>query len=709
MGKLTATMVVDITDRTGTKTQAIIGNLDRLKRAERDRMLAERGVSISRVQRAQERELIEQAAAQKLREDAMMEASRKRSAAMATFAARGAAAAGVAAYAAARTYGNYADIEDRVAGIAVNADKGLEAVQPTMQKLRVVAQDTKQSFDTVMSGLDTLVAGGRSLEESLSFLPSVSLTAKASRSYIADIASTADAVGASFDIAGGQMQQAFDMMVTGGKLGKFELKDMAQFMPRLAPAFAALGYKGTEGLGKLVAMLQTVRMQAGSSGEAATYLENVLNKMYSEDTAKRFDKFGVDLPKALNKARKEGKDVLEVFLDMTQLALKGDLTNITRLFGDAEMQKGVRALIMLREEQAKLNAEINNAKGSALADFNAQVDLSKNKIQELSNNWDAFMANVGSGVATVVNPVLAKINKGLSENQAADKALEGLDVEQREWQMQDFAKRFMEANPNANFEVLDKAYRDALIKVGRGEAKTVLDDLDLDEARRKGGEQTSQYPSRGKYDPALVQSGSDDRPLGRSAGAIPVPTSRPGKDRAGGVLERLLYDTDRTQRTYPSRGKYDPDVVDQEKELALRQKMRGIIGRPALGAEAGDDEAVSRQQLEAPTSGRQSVPSEGSEPQTPTAPASRQQAVPVEGGTLQNQTATNSGRQSVSIEGTPSVTITNPPPRPNVSISAPMSITINEAQNAHGVAQQIGKWIQDELNGLQTSTNDSGL
>lgn len=666
MGKLSANMVIDITDRTGAKTQAIIGNLDRLKRAERDRMLAERGVTLNRVQRAQEREMIERAAAQRVREDAIAEASRKRSAAVATFAVRGTLAAGVAAVAAGRAYAGFADVEDRVAGILVNADKGVGAIRPTMQSLRTVAQDTKQSFATVMTGLDTLVASGRSLDESMSFLPSVAMTAKASRAEIADIALTADAVGGSFDIAGDRMQQAFDMLVTGGKLGKFELKDMAQYLPSLAPSFAALGYKGTEGLGKLVAMLQTVRMQAGSSGEAATYLSNVLNKMYSEDVAKRFGKFGVDLPKALDKAKREGKDVLEVFLDMTQLALKGDLSRITRLFGDAEMQKGVRALVMLRDAQANFNAEINRAKGSALADFNAQADLSKNKIQELSNNWDAFMAHVGSGVATVVNPVLSKINKDISDNQAVDAALEGLDFEQRNWLMQDFAKRYMEANPDGGIGGLDQAYRDALIKVGRGEAKNVFHDLDLAEARRRGGEQTSKYPSRGAYDAAAVQSGAENQPLGRSTGEIPVPLQRPGSESRDRRLERVLFDAERTQRNYPSRGSYDPELVRQQRLVEAEQEQRSFNVFQAF-----EDRLAGR--------------------------------------TPQNPTAPTSGRQSVTIEGTPSVTITNPPPRPNVNISAPISITINEAQNAEAVAHDIGRRLQDELNGLQTSTNDSGL
>lgn len=676
MGKLTATMVVDISDRTGNKTQAIIGNLDRLKRAERDRMLAERGMSLNRVQRLQEREMIERArsaqAEQTAREAALAAATQKRSAAVAAFAVRGAAAVGVAAYAAGRAYSNYADIEDRVAGIAINADKGVAAIQPTMQSLRTVAQDTKQSFDTVMTGLDTLVASGRSLDESMSFLPSVALTAKASRAEIADIALTADAVGGSFNIAGDKMQQAFDMLVTGGKLGKFELKDMAQYLPSLAPSFAALGYKGTEGLGKLVAMLQTVRMQAGSSGEAATYLSNVLNKMYSEDVAKRFDKFGVDLPKALDKARREGKDVLEVFLDMTQLALKGDLTKITKLFGDAEMQKGVRALVMLRDAQANFNAEINKAKGSALADFNAQADLSKNKIQQLSNNWDTFMAHVGSGVATVVNPALDKVNQAISDDAAVESVMSGMDAEQRGWLRDDFYGRFSKANPQASYEEMVAAFRAALIKVGRGGAKTIFDDIDTAEGRRRGGETMSKYPSRGSYDPAAHATGIDKQPLGQTTGVIPVPTGRPGSEPAEVRLDRVLQNAEDVQRRYPSRGAYDPEQVRRERLAVAVQEQRSfnVFG-------AFEDRLAGRtpQNATAPTSGRQPVVIEG----TP----------------------------SVTLSGTPSVTITNPPPRPNITVHMP--VTIQEAPNAEAVARQLGQAIRSEMDGLQTSTNDSGL
>lgn len=49
----------------------------------------------------------------------------------------------------------------------------------------------------------------------------------------------------------------------GDKLGKFELKDMARYLPSMLPAFEALGGEGQSGLRSLVAMLQVIRAGTG--------------------------------------------------------------------------------------------------------------------------------------------------------------------------------------------------------------------------------------------------------------------------------------------------------------------------------------------------------------------------------------------------------------------------------------------------------------
>ncbi|TIS74088.1 MAG: phage tail tape measure protein, partial [Mesorhizobium sp.] len=140
----------------------------------------------------------------------------------------------------------YAQLERTIGRIVINADKPATSIKPTIAVLQELADKSKLPFDNVVQGLETLIASGRSLEEGLAFLPSVARTAQASGSEMSDIALTADALANSLGITADRMQQAFDILAFEGKAGKFELKDMAAELPAIAPAFAALGYKGTE-------------------------------------------------------------------------------------------------------------------------------------------------------------------------------------------------------------------------------------------------------------------------------------------------------------------------------------------------------------------------------------------------------------------------------------------------------------------------------
>lgn len=485
MSRLSASLVVSLSDRTAAGARSVKKSLTDIQRAERDLELARRNRRLTRVDRAEEALQFARdrdAHRLELERERMLEARQRR---MGIFFGGVTVAATAAGYAAAKSYSKFAYVERQIGRIALNADKGAEIVGPTITKLQQIAHKTALSFGDVSTGLETLVASGRSLEDSMAFLPSVAVTAQASGAAIADIALSADALAGSMKINAGEMQKAFDILVAGGKAGKFELKDMSQYLPSLLPAFSALGYQGTEGLQKIVAMLQVMRNQAGSSSEAATYLSNVLNKMYSSDTAKKFKNFGVDLPKALDKARKEGKDLFEVFLDMTNLATKGDLSKLPLLFTDAEMQKGVRALITQRDALRELSRSLGNVDGTALKDFNQIAEDSAAKIQKLSTLWDTFMSQLGGEVADVANPVLEKVTGAITDAQARAKSRRE-QGEFRDNNRKEFERRYRQLNPE-KYDIkrnrfaralLDEEYRMAETRQGKGEWKTVFDGID---------------------------------------------------------------------------------------------------------------------------------------------------------------------------------------------------------------------------------------
>lgn len=666
MGRLTATMVVDLQDRTGAKTQAIIGNLNRLERAERNLVLARSGLRMRNVDRAQEELLMARAAAAEERRRQVMATSMG----FARAAAVGVAAGG---YVAGRAFTDFAGLERRVNRIVLNADKGAETVRPTIDMLQRVAKDTQIGFENTVTGLEALIASGRSLDEGLAFLPAVAVTAQASGAAIEDVALSADSLSGSMKIGARDMQKAFDILVAGGKAGKFELKDMSQYLPTLLPAFAALGYEGTEGLQKMVAMLQVVRNQTGTSSEAATNLGNVFQKMYSEETAKKFSKFGIDLPKALDKAKRNGEDILDVFLDMTALATKGDLSKLTRLFTDSEMQKGVRALLTQRDALAALTTSLGNVDGTAMRDFNQLVGDAQGSIERLSTSWDKLWTKIGQRVSKGGVPVMDAVTDMLDQQDAIAAGWQkttGGDSALGQNQRREFEARYRKQNPDAGFYDIEGAYNEALSRVGRGAAETVMEQLQrLEQATALRKHYGHGYvPGRGVAD------------LGKSTGKTPVPDWKPeGVDKPS-LSQAYQYGTGRES------------IADSKDKLAAFYREMQQDRERARAA------TIRRQNFEDSTAG----------PHDPGLLERREM----------RQRDTPGGPQAVTLSGTPTViaqpsgvqqVIVTNGVRPNFTVSVSMPVTIHEAVNAGQVAAQLGQRIRSEMDGLQASTNDSGL
>jgi len=317
------------------------------------------------------------------------------------------------AYGTTRAVRNFAELERRMTRVGITADASREEMEQFTGEARRMAGDIAMPLDQIVAGADALAAQGRSLQEIRALLPSVAKTAQAAGAEVDDIARSADAVGTHLKIGADEMQKAFDIMAEGGKAGQFELKDMARYLPSLAPAAKAIGMEGAKGLADLVAMLQILRKGAGSAEEAATSMNNILQKMSSEETRKRFAKMGVDLEAALKKGRKEGRNLIEVFEDATWKAIRGDLSQLPKLIGDMEFARGMRALLSMRGEWQRLAGAIGEASGTVERDLNRVLGDSQAKFDQLSNAWDRFVTSVGAGA---VNMGVGSLLQGLAES-----------------------------------------------------------------------------------------------------------------------------------------------------------------------------------------------------------------------------------------------------------------------------------------------------
>jgi TP901 family phage tail tape measure protein len=298
----------------------------------------------------------------------------------------------------AAAYKNFAQSDLQIRRIGITADASEEEVSALSKSMRDLAMNTGHSFGQVTKGLESMVAGGMDLKEALPALPAIATTAQAAGAEVEDMATTTLALNQNLGIATDKMQNAFDVLVKGGKAGKFELKDMARYIPSIAPAAVAAGMKGEQGLMRLVAALQTVRNGTGTTEEAADSMQNIFAKMESEETTKKFSKFGIDLRKEMAKARKEGRDLLEVFVELSDKAVKGDLSKIPQLFSDMQFARGMRALLSYRDLNKKVLGELQNAAGSTQRDFEKIMNTPAIAMKRMSEAFDRLVNSAGFAI-----------------------------------------------------------------------------------------------------------------------------------------------------------------------------------------------------------------------------------------------------------------------------------------------------------------------
>lgn len=307
-----------------------------------------------------------------------------------------------AAAGAKRAIVDFAAFERHMNRIGITADATKEEIGgATNEIMNLTKSMSYGSFDPAISALDTLVASGMSLKEAMAFLPSVMMTAQATGSETADIANTAMKASSALQIQAGEMQKAFDIMVTGSKAGQFEMKDMAAYIPDLANMFASLGYSGTDGLKQLVAVLQTIREDTGNASDAATYARNVFQKMYAPETATKFKKFGIDLYKSMDKAKENGEDALSAFVRLSKEAVHGDMSKLPRLFTDAQFLLGMQSLMTSPESLKKFADAMNgtNVNGTVFRDLNRVMSDTQAKIDRLSSSWSRFVMSTGGALS----------------------------------------------------------------------------------------------------------------------------------------------------------------------------------------------------------------------------------------------------------------------------------------------------------------------
>lgn len=343
-----------------------------------------------------------------------------------------------------------AAFQDQVRQIAITGEfAGTEQEAQLGRVIRDTGLRFNQRTDDLTAGLTTLVAQGFDATKLDTVAPTLARFATATRTSFDDIGAMTSTLVNVLNVE--DLDLALNQAAKAGKLGAFEVKDMARWFPALGGLIKSLGVTGNEAVVNLASRLQIARLTAGSNDEAANNLKNFLAKITSQDTFKAFDKLGIDFEQRLKSAAVRGIDpvatavdsVLDVLArkspEATQALRKladetaavkdpaqraaliesrqGSIQSLTEKIGIGEVFRDQQAVSFLiaelqnRDALKDITAKTRTGKtagGQAVidADFAAQEELITNRTKRASGAISELGKVIGESLTPVVGPLI---------------------------------------------------------------------------------------------------------------------------------------------------------------------------------------------------------------------------------------------------------------------------------------------------------------
>ncbi|MBX8801928.1 phage tail tape measure protein [Ochrobactrum sp. MR28] len=262
-----------------------------------------------------------------------------------------------------------------------------------------------------------LMAGGLSDTDAAAMTDSVVIFAKATQASTEDAARSTVALRNNMGITADKMLSAYDAIALGGKAGEFEVEDMAKSLPALLAKMSRLGEAGETGVRNTVAMAQAIRKGVGSSDEAATQFERMLETFTSGTFTANAKKMGIDIEKTMKDAKTKGISPVFAILQKIQKATKGNQFKLSKLIPESNAQSAVGSVLKDIEAVLKLLNEMESSSGTVMNDYT----VATNNANEAWNRFSSNITGKAKNMAEVSLPaVTAAMNKISEAMEAAD-------------------------------------------------------------------------------------------------------------------------------------------------------------------------------------------------------------------------------------------------------------------------------------------------
>lgn len=288
-----------------------------------------------------------------------------------------------------------AQLDKMLIRVAQTAGKTRGETESLRKELHGMANETGQSYDSLLQGFYGLIQSGQSFDEALATIKAINpaMAVTGAQGEVLGSAMSVDAQSFKFDLSNLETgKRILDQMTVAGRLGNAELEDLSSIFARIGQnaAQAGLSFEDT------LAFIERLSLVERNPERLATLADSTLrlfnNQNYSKEAekitgVKFFDKTG------------NRRNPFDVLADMSarygkfstdQMRAKGMFAAFGKT--DLDTQRGLAMLLQqgVVNEARDMATEIKNAEGTIAKDLPAAIDNAVDQTARLKAAlWDA--------------------------------------------------------------------------------------------------------------------------------------------------------------------------------------------------------------------------------------------------------------------------------------------------------------------------------
>lgn len=287
----------------------------------------------------------------------------------------------------------------------VASDGAITNLDEFEEQVLSASDATNTAKESLLAGTKALADATGNSELAADSLELLGKVTTATKSKTVELGKTLAAMNNQLDILPEKSEKGFSVLMAAGKLGGFELKDMARHLPSLTAQISKFaGGKGVAGLATLASMLQIVKRGFGSAGETATATSALFRGL--EQGATRFAEKGIAV---YGKDGRTLRNIFDIIDDIEKKKFTGK--QLGDLFGRIHGKLAFDQVVKIRGEWKKMRDE--TMKGNHVQkDFDERMKMRTEKLRRLWNLFRNQVHRVTNEVITFAVSLVDWFNRG---------------------------------------------------------------------------------------------------------------------------------------------------------------------------------------------------------------------------------------------------------------------------------------------------------